>query len=127
VIEKEFKKAFPPEFINRIDDIVMFSSLTRENLSKIVHLEIEKLTKRVKEIGHNLVLEDSAIDRLIDIGYDPKFGARPLKRAIQREVEDLLTSKILEDSPEEGTTYTLSYKNDEMVIRKKSPKKKTKQ
>jgi ATP-dependent Clp protease ATP-binding subunit ClpC len=127
VIEKEFKKAFPPEFINRIDDIVMFSSLTRENLSKIVHLEIEKLTKRVKEIGHNLVLEDSAIDRLIDIGYDPKFGARPLKRAIQREVEDLLTSKILEDSPEEGTTYTLSYKNDEMVIRKKSPKKKTQQ
>lgn len=123
VIDKEFKRMFPPEFINRIDEIVMFHSLSRDNLSKIVLLEVEKLKKRVKSIGYDIFIEDSAIERLIDIGYDPKFGARPLKRAIQREIEDLLTSKILEDEPKEGTTYTFTFEEGEMKVKRKIPRK----
>ncbi|MHB9146643.1 MAG: ATP-dependent Clp protease ATP-binding subunit [Symbiobacteriia bacterium] len=91
----EVKKTFRPEFINRVDEIIVFHPLSREDLKRIVSLEIAKLSKRLEESGLTLEVTDAAKDILVDKGYDPTFGARPLRRAIQRLVEDELSEEML--------------------------------
>jgi ATP-dependent Clp protease ATP-binding subunit ClpC len=115
VLEKELKKKFPPEFINRIDDIIYFKDLGKESILKIVDLELSKVYKRVETIGYSLVVETSLIDHLGIVGYDVEFGARPLKRAIHAWVDDYLTQYILDNSPKPGTTMTLSYDKENNV------------
>ena len=104
VIQKALNKAFAPEFLNRVDDIVMFDQLNKESICKIIDLELKGLYKRVNEMGYNIMLTDAAKDFIADKGYDIQFGARPLKRAIQKYVEDEMAEVILQGTAKEGET-----------------------
>ena len=108
-LEKELKKKFSPEFINRIDDIIYFKDLGKEELLSIIELELKKIINRVTDIGFALNVDDLLKEHLSIVGYDPQFGARPMKRAIQRWVDDYLTDYILENGPKEGTILNLTY------------------
>ncbi|MBA3984995.1 MAG: AAA family ATPase [Flavobacteriales bacterium] len=125
ILEKELKKKFAPEFINRIDDIIYFKDLTKEDIGKIVDIELIKSVERLKVIGFDAIIEDSLKEQLIESGYDPQYGARPLKRAIQRLVDDCLTDTLLEE-PMTGSLLSMSFNKDEnkTVITVKKPKKK---
>ena len=95
VLEKAVRKAFPPEFINRVDEQIFFNSLTRENIEKIIDIELKGLKKRVKDAGFDLTVTSAAKRLVADSGYDPSYGARPLKRAIQRHIEDPVSEHII--------------------------------
>lgn len=113
IIEKELKKKFAPEFLNRVDDVVMFNSLTKEDIDKIINIEMESLVQRVKLMEYELEVTKEASEYIAEKGFDPDFGARPLKRAIQRYVEDVLTEEIVQTNPEKGSSLLLEYKKDE--------------
>lgn len=114
-LEKELKRKFPPEFINRIDDVIYFKDLGKPELLQIIDLELVKIISRVNSIGFGLTLTDSLKEHLAKVGYDPQYGARPMKRAIQRWVDDYLTDFIMENSPAEGSTLNLDYDTDKDV------------
>ena len=95
IIENALKKAFAPEFLNRIDDVIVFNALEKHDIDLIIEIELKKLYARVKELGYNLNLSDSAKAFIADKGFDKQFGARPLKRAIQKYVEDALAEEII--------------------------------
>jgi ATP-dependent Clp protease ATP-binding subunit ClpC len=95
VLEKAVKKAFPPEFINRVDEQVFFSSLTKEDIASIIDIELKGLKKRVKEAGYEVNITAAAKRFVADAGYDPSYGARPLKRAIQKYIEDPVSEHII--------------------------------
>ncbi len=95
ILEKAVKKAFPPEFINRVDEQIFFNSLTRENIEKIIDIELKGLKTRVKEAGYELTVTPAAKRFVAEAGYDPSYGARPLKRAIQRHIEDPVSEHII--------------------------------
>jgi len=95
IIKKELEKTFPPEFINRIDDIIIFSKLGKPEIYKIIDVEIIKLAERLKGMGYDLTITDAVKDFLMEVGYDPNMGARPLKRAIQTYIEDPISDEIL--------------------------------
>ena len=97
VLEKAVRKAFPPEFINRVDEQVFFSSLTKNDIEKIIDIELKGLKSRVAEAGFELNVTPAAKKFVADAGYDPKFGARPLKRAIQQYIEDPVSEQIITD------------------------------
>jgi len=109
VIENALKKTFSPEFINRIDDIVQFNTLTKEDICKIIDIELAGLYERVHDMGFTLNITDSAKDFIVEKGYEPKFGARHLKRAIQRYVEDVLAEYIIKADVSENNLITLEY------------------
>lgn len=119
MLTDELKKQFPPEFLNRLDDVIIFKSLTKEQIGKIVDLEIDKLVKRVTEIGYTLQINKTAKDYLTDVGYDEEYGARPLNRAIQKHIEDPVSEEILSGRAEEGQTIKVSYSKskEEIVIK----------
>ena len=123
VIDKELKKKFAPEFLNRIDDVVMFNSLVKEDINKIIEIELEKLVTRVQEMEYTLDITPEAVDYIASEGFDPEYGARPLKRAIQRLVEDVLTEEIIQSSPIKGSKLSLSYnkEEDKMIVQVISP------
>lgn len=102
VIEHSLKKAFAPEFLNRIDDVIIFNSLSKEDIHRIIDIELDHLYKRVTDLGYKLKLSDEAKDFLSDKGFDSNFGARPLKRAIQKYVEDALAEEIIKGELTEG-------------------------
>lgn len=108
IIQKEMKNKFAPEFLNRIDDIIMFNALSQENIKKIINLELAQLTRRLVEKNYNITWDESVLDYIAANGYDPKFGARPLKRAIQEKIEDTLSEEILKNVVRENEKYTLS-------------------
>jgi ATP-dependent Clp protease ATP-binding subunit ClpC len=108
VIESALKKAFAPEFLNRIDDVIVFEPLEKEDIAKIVHIELRSLLRRMETLEYHVQLEDSAVAFLADKGFDPKFGARPLQRAIQRYVEDPLAEEIVKGSFHPGDTVVFS-------------------
>jgi ATP-dependent Clp protease ATP-binding subunit ClpC len=95
VLEKAVRKAFPPEFINRVDEQIFFNSLTRENIEKIIDIELKGLKMRVKEAGFDLNVTPAAKRFVAEAGYDPSYGARPLKRAIQKHIEDPVSEHII--------------------------------
>jgi len=119
LLTDELKKQFPPEFLNRLDDVIIFKSLTKDQIGKIVDLEIVKLIKRVSEIGYTLQINKTAKDYLVDVGYDEEYGARPLNRAIQKHIEDPVSEEILSGRVEEGQTIKVSYSKskEEIVIK----------
>ena len=119
VLMKEMKKFFSPEFINRIDDTIVFNSLTPEDIKKITVIELEKLGKRLKDMKYTLNFDDTLVDYLAKIGFDEMYGARPLKRAIQDKVEDLLSEEVLTGKMVEGKTYNIKVENDEVKVVKK--------
>ncbi len=116
----EVKKIFKPEFINRIDEIIVFHSLTKDNIKQIVDIMIGTIGKRSKS-QMNIALETSGgvVDHLAEVGFDPKYGARPLRRAIQTNIEDKLAEAILAGSIKEGDTVSVEYLDNEMVVRAK--------
>ena len=110
VIEKELKKTFSPEFLNRIDDIVVFNTLEKKDIRKIVDIELVHLIDRIDKLGYKIEITKAAKDFIADKGYDSKYGARPLNRAIQKHVEDLIAEHIVNNSIKEGDTISI-YKN----------------
>ncbi len=128
VIENALKKAFAPEFLNRIDDVVVFNPLEREHIHKIIDIELNKLFQRIREIGYELKLSEKAKDYIADKGFDKEYGARPLKRAIQKYIEDALAEEIVNAKLEEGDQIAmdLDAKKDTLVIKIKKAKKPSK-
>ncbi|MFP4472886.1 MAG: ATP-dependent Clp protease ATP-binding subunit [Candidatus Omnitrophota bacterium] len=114
---EEVKKVFKPEFLNRIDDIIVFKSLTREDLEKIVKIEVRGVIKRLKEKEIDVELTSEALDFLIDKGFDPVYGARPLKRTIQRHVEDLLAEEIIAGKHPPGSKIEVVRSGDGLTFK----------
>ena len=112
IVEKAIQKTFTPEFINRIDEQILFNSLTKENLEKIIDIELKSLYERVKQTGYTLKLTQGAKKFVADAGYDPQYGARPLKRAIQRFIEDPVAEAIISKKVANGGTITLGLSKD---------------
>ncbi|MBT8278695.1 MAG: ATP-dependent Clp protease ATP-binding subunit [Bacteroidia bacterium] len=102
IIENALKKAFAPEFLNRIDDVVVFNTLEKEDINKIIDIELEKLLLRIKDLGYTLKLSKKAKDYIADKGFDKQYGARPLKRAIQKYIEDALAEEIIKSQVQDG-------------------------
>lgn len=114
---KELKEAFRPEFINRVDDIIVFHSLEKEELREIVTLMVSQLANRLKEQKIHLEITDAGKDKIVEEGYDPEYGARPLARAIQKSVEDRLSEAILAGEDFEDKRVIIDFKDDEYDIR----------
>jgi ATP-dependent Clp protease ATP-binding subunit ClpC len=112
VIQNALKKTFAPEFLNRIDDIIVFKALERESIHRIIDIELDKLFSRVKDLNYNLVLSNEAKDFIADKGFDKLFGARPLKRAIQKYVEDALAEEIVNSNLKDGDVINMELNNE---------------
>lgn len=128
VIQNALKKTFAPEFLNRVDDIVLFNPLSRDDIHQIIDIELDKLYQRINDLGYKISLSDKAKDYIANKGYDEKFGARPLRRAIQKYLEDPLAEEIINATINEGDTIEVDYdkKSDEIKVKvqKKRAKKK---
>ena len=116
LVEKSLQKQFAPEFLNRLDDIIYFDQLSLESIKKIVDIELKPLVNRIKEMGYNLQVNDSAKELLAKKGYDVQYGARPLKRALQTLLEDPLCQLLL-DNVSEGTTITAEANEDKIELK----------
>jgi ATP-dependent Clp protease ATP-binding subunit ClpC len=119
VLMKEMKNFFPPEFLNRIDDTIVFNSLSPEDIKKITDIELKKLVNRLKDMKYTITYDDTLIEYLAKVGFDESYGARPLKRAIQDKVEDLLSEEVLTGKMIEGKTYQIKMDGEEIKIQKK--------
>ena len=112
LLKKELQKAFSPEFINRLDDIIYFKSLEKQDVLKILDVEIEKVIPRLESLGFKVKISQDLKEKIAENGFDPKFGARPIKRMLQKYVEDTLADLMVQGKIEEGATVTLSYDPD---------------
>jgi ATP-dependent Clp protease ATP-binding subunit ClpC len=119
VLMKEMKNFFSPEFINRIDDTIVFNSLSPEDIDKITDIELKKLMARLGEMKYTVTYDDEVVKYLSKIGYDEVYGARPLKRAIQDKIEDLLSEEVLTGKMVEGKSYQIKMKGEDITIQKK--------
>jgi len=119
IIEKALKKAFAPEFLNRIDDVIMFNQLEKKHIFEIIDIEIEGLYKRVEALNYKLKISTAAKEFIAEKGYDPQFGARPLKRAIQKYLEDEMAEIIIKASITDGDTISVGFdkKNEKLQMR----------
>ena len=134
VLKKELQKFFAPEFLNRVDEVVVFNSLKKDDILKIVNLEFEKLSKRLTDLKYNIVFEDSVKNMISEVGFDEMYGARPLKRAIQDKVEDFISEEVIKGTIVENGTYIITFQEEKVVLKeqeslevkpKKGRKKKT--
>ena len=125
IIEKALKKKFKPEFLNRIDEAIVFNALKEEDIHKIIYIEIEKLSERINEMNYKLEITKDAIEFLARQGYDEAYGARPLTRAIQHYVEDPVADEILNGNILEGETIEITFDKtkEEIVVQAKKTKK----
>ncbi len=112
----ELKKLFRPEFLNRVDDIIVFEQLKKDDIKKIASNMLEILRKRTSGLGIEISFDESAVDKIADEGFDPVYGARPLRRAIQSKIEDKLSEKMLDSSVSAGKKYVCKYKDDDFVF-----------
>jgi ATP-dependent Clp protease ATP-binding subunit ClpC len=130
VIESALKKAFAPEFLNRVDDVIVFNSLEKAEIFRIIDIELKALFGRVHALGYEIKLTEEAKEYIADKGFDPNFGARPLKRAIQKFLEDPIAEEILKGELVEGDTMEVDFdkeKKEIKIIGKTSKKKKKKE
>jgi len=116
VIENALKKAFAPEFLNRIDDVVVFNNLEKADIDKIIDIELSKLLERISELGYTLKLSKKAKSFIAEKGFDKQYGARPLKRAIQKYVEDALAEEIIKSNVHEGDIINLDIGKDDAKL-----------
>lgn len=125
VIEGALKRAFAPEFLNRIDDVILFNSLNKEHISKIIDIELAKLYGRIEDLGYTVKMSTAAKDYIADKGFDEKYGARPLSRAIQKYVEDPLAEQIINSKIEEGDSISIGFdkKKEEITVSVKKAEK----
>ena len=112
VIQQALKKAFAPEFLNRVDDVIVFNALDRKEIHKIIDIELKKLYQRIETLGYHLTLSDKAKDFISDKGFDKEYGARPLKRAIQKYIEDALAEEIITSNITEGDRIFMDLEDD---------------
>ena len=119
IIEKELKKTFTPEFLNRIDEVIIFNNLEKKHIREIVDIELAKVIKRVNDIGYKLEVKSNAKDFLTDKGYDKKYGARPLNRAIQKYIEDLIAENVVSNLIKEGDAIEIDWikKQDSLSLK----------
>ena len=117
---KEMKNFFSPEFLNRIDDTIVFNSLSQENIKKITSIELNKLVNRLQEMKYKISYDESLVDYLAKIGFDEIYGARPLKRAIQDKIEDLISEEVLTGKMLENKSYELKVDGEEIKLQKKT-------
>ena len=119
VIENALKKTFAPEFLNRIDDVIIFESLNKEAIRKIIDIEMEKVFGRIGELGYSVEITDEATDFIAEKGWDEQFGARPLKRAIQKYIEDPLAEEFILSKPEQGSKILIycDKENDDLKLK----------
>ena len=124
-IQKALKKAFSPEFLNRLDDIIVFNSLKREHIHEIIDISLSHLTKRIGDLGYKIELSKKAKDFVAEKGYDPQFGARPLNRAIQKYLEDPIAEEILKGELAEGDILKVDFntKDNKLVFSRKKKAK----
>ena len=118
VIENALKRSFAPEFLNRIDEVVIFESLNKNNIDKIIDIELKNVYERIAEMGYQMELTEKARDFIVEKGWDEQYGARPLKRAIQKYVEDVLAEEIIKTRLEKGAKIVIDYdsENDDMTV-----------
>ena len=117
VLKKELKKFFAPEFLNRIDEVIIFNSLVKEDVKKIVKLELSVLSERLTGLKYNIIFDDSLVDMISEVGFDDMYGARPLKRAIQDKIEDFISEEVLKGNIQENTKYTLISENGDVKFK----------
>ncbi|HDJ32654.1 MAG TPA: ATP-dependent Clp protease ATP-binding subunit [Bacteroidetes bacterium] len=127
VIQKSLKKAFSPEFLNRLDDVVIFNSLSREHIHEIIDIELKGLYERINGLGYHVKITNAAKDFIVDHGYDIQFGARPLKRAIQKHLEDPMAEVIIKSDLKEGDTVVVDLEKDKEQIKISIKKPKVKE
>lgn len=127
VIENALKKTFAPEFLNRVDDVVIFESLEKEDIYKIIDIELQHLYERIHGLGYRIKVSKKAKDYIVEKGWDSQFGARPLKRAIQKYVEDILAEEMIKTKINTGDTINVDYneKTDDINIKILKPKAKS--
>ena len=116
VIENALKRSFAPEFLNRIDEVVIFESLNKENINKIIDIELKKVFERIKEMGYEPELTEKARNFIVEKGWDEQYGARPLKRAIQKYVEDVLAEEIIKTNPDKGVKIVIDFDEEKKEI-----------
>ena len=121
-LKKELKKFFTPEFLNRIDEVVIFNSLGKEDVKKIVKLELDKLSNRLVGLNYNISFDESILDLISEVGFDETYGARPIKRAIQDKLEDFVSEEIIKGNVVENTPYSLVSVDKEVKFQE-TPKK----
>jgi len=128
VIINALKKAFAPEFLNRIDDVIIFNNLQLNHINKIIDIELEKLFLRTNELGYEIKLSKKAKDFIAEKGFDKQYGARPLKRAIQKYLEDELAEEIMKSKVQTGDTVKvdLNKEKSKLVLKTLTQKKTTK-
>ena len=119
LLMKEMKKFFSPEFVNRIDDTIVFNTLSQDDIKKITDIELKKLVARLVDMKYNITYDDTLVNYLSKIGFDELYGARPLKRAIQDKVEDLLSEEVLTGKLIEGKNYLIKVVDEKVVVQKK--------
>jgi ATP-dependent Clp protease ATP-binding subunit ClpA len=119
-IEGALKKTFRPEFLNRIDEVIVFQRLSKEDMKRIVDLQVEDIRQRMLEQRVDVQLSEAARDWLAEKGYDPSFGARPLRRTLQRLVESPLSKKVIRGELKAGEHLQIDLENDELVFRKEN-------
>lgn len=117
IIKKEMKNYFSPEFLNRIDETIVFNSLDIESMKKIVSIELNKLMSRLNDLKLSFTFDDKIVEHISKVGFDEVYGARPIKRAIQDEIEDLISEAVLSDTVKEDTPYLLTVKDDKVIIK----------
>jgi ATP-dependent Clp protease ATP-binding subunit ClpC len=129
-IQNALKKVFSPEFLNRLDDVIIFNSLKREHIHEIIEITLKKLYLRIDSLGYSIELTEKGKDFIAEKGFDPQYGARPLNRAIQKYLEDLVAEEILKGELNEGDVILADHdgKSDSLKIKikKKSNKKEEK-
>jgi ATP-dependent Clp protease ATP-binding subunit ClpC len=128
VIENALRKTFAPEFLNRVDDVIIFNSLDKENMHSIIDIELEGIYKRIERLGYTVKISKEAKDFIVTKGFDAQYGARPLKRAIQKYLEDPLAEEIIKSGVTEGDNVNVDFDKakDELkikVVKAKAPKK----
>lgn len=116
VVNKELKNLFKPEFLNRIDDIIVFNRLSKEDIKKIVEIKLEELIERMKEMGYEAKYTDKVAEKIAEIGFDETYGARPLDRAIKTEIEDLIAEKILDEEISKDKKISIIIRGDKISI-----------
>jgi ATP-dependent Clp protease ATP-binding subunit ClpC len=116
IIENALKKSFAPEFINRIDDVIIFNTLERKDIQLIIDIELQKLLERISDLGYTLKLSEKAKDYIADKGFDKSYGARPLKRAIQKYIEDALAEEIVNSKLSEGDIISMDLDTEKQEL-----------
>jgi ATP-dependent Clp protease ATP-binding subunit ClpC len=117
LLQKELKNHFTPEFLNRLDEVIVFNPLKETEVRQIVDIELGKLSKRLHKLGYNIDITTALRDMLADIGFDEKYGARPIKRAIQEKIEDFISEEVLRGKIKIGNSYTLEVEEENVVLK----------